>query len=298
MLEYRQFSERTLDAQYRDLLARIMRTGKGAKTQQEESARRVFGHQMSFDLTNGFPLITERDISAIFPKALGELFAFLAGAHTQAHLSSYGVGWWDRWATPEKCRKRGLEPGDLGPGSYGAAWRAFPTKEGKPFDQVTHLLEQMKEFPHLRTHYMHPWIPQYVGRGAGKTQKVVVAPCHGFLHFLIDVDEGSLSLHHFQRSADVPVGLVSNLVQYGALTMMFAQVLGYRADTLVYTLSDAHIYESQLPYVEKLLATESERFPTVVLDPSVKDLFAFRASHFAVSDYHPKLVMKTIPTPV
>lgn len=305
MLCYRQFEKRSFDRQYRTLLTLITDEGRLVSTQQEEPARMILGHQMRFELRNGFPLITERDLNSEgersgsqFQMAIAELCAFLNGAQTLEEMKKFGCGWWARWVTAEKCAKRGLAPGDLGPGSYGAAWRRFPTIDGGAFDQITHLIEQMRELPHLRTHFVSPWIPQYMGRGAGKTQGVVVVPCHGWFHICLFPDQKELSLHHFQRSADAPVGLAFNLIQYGALTLMLAQIMDYKPVELVYTISDAHIYVKQLADVEAMLATELERLPTVVLDPTVKDIFAFRPCHFQVSDYYPKLERRVIWTPV
>ncbi len=305
MFGYIPYEERSPDSQYRELLIKIMKSGVDVLPKQDEKARMVFGHQMRFDLKNGFPIIIERDLvsarpgrTSFFFKALGELIGFLHGARTVLDLEQFGNNWWGRWASIEKCHKRGLAPGDLGPGSYGAAWRHFPTAEGKPFDQITHLVEPIKELPNLRTHFLSPWIPQYVGRGEGKSQKVVVVPCHGWVHVMVNIEKKTLSVHHFQRSADVPVGLPANIIQYAALTLMLAQVAGYAPGELVYTLSDAHIYHSQFPYVEKLLATESGKFPTVTLDSSVTNLFDFRQGHFEVSDYEPKMPFWAIPTPV
>lgn len=305
LIVYKPFSERTLDTQYRDLLQRTLNDGVPVATQQEVPARRILGHQLRFKLLNGFPVITERDLvskpekgQSPFVLAIAELCAFLNGARTVDDMKAFGCGWWGRWATPEKCAKRGLAPGDLGPGSYGPAFRRFPTAEGEPFDQLTHLVEQINELPHLRTHFVSPWIPQYIGRGKGKTQRVVVAPCHGWVHVLIDRELGTLSLHHFQRSADIPVGLVFNFIQYAALTVMLAQVTGYVADELVYTVSDAHIYEGQVNDVLDLLATPPKRLPTVAIDTSVHDLTAFRPTHFTVTDYEPSLPRRVIWTPV
>lgn len=309
MVRYKPFSERTPDTQYRDLLRRILEGGVRAETQQKHPAIMVFGHQMRFNLANGFPLITERDLmtarpgyASQFVLGIAELFAFLAGARTLREMQAFGCGWWKEWVTEEKCLERGLEPGDLGPGSYGAAFRSFPTAEGTPFDQIRHLVEQIRDLPRLRTHIVTPFIPQYLGRGKGKQQKVVVVPCHGLFHVFVNTVTGELSLHHFQRSADVPVGLVFNLTQYALLTLMLAQVTGYTAHELVFTLSDAHIYvdgpKDQMPDVTLMLATETERLPTVHLDPEVKGIFAFRPEHVRVTDYHPKLPPRRIPTPV
>jgi len=304
-LEYTPFSDRTIDSQYRDLLTRILKTGHKVDTQQEEAAYRVHGHEMRFNLANGFPIITERDLCSapegkrtMFQLALGELFAFRDGARTLAQMKEYGCGWWSRWVTPAKCAKRGLETGDLGPGSYGPAWRSFPTAEGSPFDQFKHVLEQIEELPHLRTHFVSPWIPQYIGRGAGKQQRVVVAPCHGWLHILCDPTAKELSMLHFQRSGDVPVGVVGNMIQYAALALMIGQQIDYRVTELVYYISDAHIYVNQVKDVEELLATEPQRFPTVTLDPSVKHVFDFKDEHFKVEDYMPRLPRRMIWTPV
>lgn len=305
MIQYKDFSGRTPDDQYRKLLSIILKEGEKVYCQQEEDALRIIGYQMHFHFSNGFPIITERDLVSAaegrpsqFQMAIGELCAFLNGARTLEEMKKFGCGWWKSWVTAEKCAKRGLEPGDLGPGSYGPAWRSFPTAEGKPFDQITHVIEQIKELPHLRTHIVTPWIPQYIGRGKGKQQQVVVVPCHGWFHILINTYSGELSLHHFQRSADVPVGLVFNLIQYAALTMMIAQITGYEPKQFVYSTSDTHIFLSQIEDVKKLLETEPQPFPTVTMDSSVKDIFAFRPEHFTVTDYYPQLSRRTIWTPV
>jgi len=305
MIQYKEFSKRKADTQYRDLLKRIKNEGQKVYSQQEENALMVFGHQMRFDLKNGFPVITERDLVSTekgrpsqFQLALGELCAFLNGARTLEEMKKFGCGWWSRWVTEKKCAKRGLEPGDLGPGSYGPAWRSFPTSEGEPFDQITHLIEQIREIPHLRTHIVTPWIPQYLGRGEGKQQKVVVVPCHGWFQVLVNTYTKELSLHHFQRSADVPVGLVFNLIQYAALTLMISQITGYKPVELVYTTSDTHIFLTQMVDVEEILQTKPQPFPTVTMDPDIKDIFAFRPEHFEVTDYKPQLPRRSIWTPV
>jgi len=306
MFKYKKISERTPDGQYRNLLERILSEGEKVYSQQEEDALMVLGHQMRFDLKNGFPIITERDIVSAtegrpsqFQMAIGELCAFLNGARTLEEMKKFGCGWWKAWVTEKKCAKRGLEAGDLGPGSYGPAWRNFPTSEGKSFDQITHIIEQIKEIPHLRTHIVTPWIPQYLGRGKGKQQKVVVVPCHGLFHVLVNTYTNELSLHHFQRSADAPVGLVFNFVQYAALTFMIAQVTGHLPKEFVYTTSDTHIFESQINDVNEILEkTTPQPLPTVIMDPDIKDIFAFRPEHFKVSDYKPQLSRRVICTPI
>lgn len=298
------YEGRTPDTQYRKLLKRIQTEGEIVDTQQEHPAKMIVGHQMRFDLANGFPIITERDLVSPgktagpqYISALAELVAFINGARTVDQMKKFGCGWWSKWATPEKCAKRGLKAGDLGPGSYGAAFHNFPMPDGKTFNQFESLVEEIRELPHLRTHFVSPWIPFYIPRRKGQQQKVVVAPCHGWVHILINPHR-EMTLHHFQRSADAPVGLVFNIIQYAALLMMLAQITDCFPKQLVYTTSDTHIYQKQEPDVERLLDTEPGRFPSVMLDPSVKNLFDFRPKHFFVSDYEPRLERMVIWTPI
>jgi len=301
MTYYKPFEERIPDTQYRQLLKQIRDYGEEVDTQQEHPAKKWVGYLMRFPIANGFPLVTERDLVAEpsqFRFAVAELCAFLNGAQMLEEMKQFGCGWWSRWATPEKCAKRGLKPGDLGPGSYGPAWRRFPTAEGAGFDQITALVEQIKELPHLRTLRVTNWIPQYIPRGEGRMQKVVVVPCHGDFHVHINTHTREMTLMHVQRSADAPVGLVFNFVQYGALLLMLAQVTGYTPKELVYFVDDGHIYVKQLEAVEKLLASRPMPFPTVTVDPDVKNIFAFRPEHFCVSNYYPQNERMVIWTPV
>ncbi len=290
--------ERTPDTQYRDLLTRILQDGVDVKPIQGETSRMVLGHQMRFDLNNGFPIITERDLSGKFMLgALGEHIGFLNGARTHEELSKFGCPWWNKWVTKEKCAIFGLPEGDLGPGSYGAAWANFPTSEGPAFNQIKNLVQQIKERPYLRTHFVSPWIPQYTLQHSGWTRKVVVAPCHGWMHVLIFPATKEISLHHFQRSGDVPVGVVFNMIQYAAFLLMLGQVTGYKPKEVVYTLSDAHMYAGQIEKVRELLTREPRPFPTMTLDPKITDIFDFRPEHFHLSDYKPHEKM-LIPTPI
>jgi thymidylate synthase len=292
------FSERTPDTQYRDVLAKIMSEGRVMNPIHGEPAKQITGVQMKFDLQNGFPLVTERDLASLMKGALGEHFAFLHGAQTLEEMEKWGCGWWKRWVTAEKCAIFGLPPGDLGPGSYGPAWAAFPTAEGKPFNQIKEVIRQMKEKPFLRTHVITPWIPQYTIQHSELKRKVVVAPCHGYLHIFAFPETKEIEVHHFQRSGDMPVGVPFNIIQYAAFTLMIAQIMNYKATKLVYTISDAHIYSSQYEHVKELLAREPRKFPTVKINrPDIKDIFEFRPEHFDLSDYEPHPAMK-IPTPV
>lgn len=258
----------------------------------------IAGSLLRFPMRNGFPLITERDLSGkLFAGALSEHFAFLHGARTHDELSAWGCKWWKRWVTKEQCEIFGLSEGDLGPGSYGAVWTAFPTAEGPRINQVRNVIELLKQKPHLRTLRISNWAPQYAVPGTENERKVVVAPCHGDIHILAYPETRELDIVHYHRSADAPVGLVFNFVQYAAFGLMVAQTIGYRMNELVYFISDAHVYESQIPYVEELLWRNPRPFPTVTLDPSVTDIFDFRPEHFTLSDYDPHPAM-TIPTPL
>lgn len=301
-IAYKPISARTPDNQYQSLLRKIMTEGIEMKPIQGEKARMLVGLQLRYNMSNGFPLITERDMSGKFLiSALGEHFAFLNGARTHEELAKFGCPWWNRWVTEEKCAQFGLETGDLGPGSYGAAWASFPTAEGKPFNQIEHVIKQIKERPFLRTHIITPWIPQYAIQHEGLTRKVVVAPCHGWIHVIAHPETKELRIHHFQRSADMPVGVPFNIVQYAAFGLMLGHLIGYKFVEYVHTFSDAHIYESQFENVKILISREPRKLPTVTLDQKavqpISDIRDFRPEHFKIEDYdpHPKMV---IPTPV
>jgi len=300
------YNQRTTDNQYKQLLREIMEKGIRIPSQQGTDALTLIAPKpMRFRLDNGFPMITERNMNpkvsdnlpvTVWQQAIGEICAFINGARTTKMLEEFGCYWWKSWATPEKCAKRGLETGDLGPGSYGAAFHDFPTSEGPSFNQFKHIVEQLIEEPQLRTHFVTPWIPQYMGRGKGKQQKVVVCPCHGWLN--IRIIEGKLTLHMMQRSGDVPVGVPSNMVQYAALTMMLARVTGTTAYEFIHSISDAHIFVDQIPAVETMLAREDKKFPTVTINKDKTDLFAFRKEDFELSDYEPHPGIKGIPVAI
>lgn len=300
------YDKRTPDNQYQTLLKTILENGIRTPSQQGTDALTLIAPPpMRFKFENGFPMITERNMNpkvsdhlpvTVWQQAIAEICAFINGARTTKELEEFGCFWWKSWATPEKCAKRGLETGDLGPGSYGAAFHDFPTSEGKPFNQFKHIVEQIIEEPQLRTHFVSPWIPQYMGRGKDKQQKVVVCPCHGWVN--IRIIEGKLTLHMMQRSGDTPVGVPSNMIQYAALAMMIAHVTGTEAYEFVHSISDAHIFVDQIPAVETMLSREPKRFPTVTMNTDKKDLFAFRKEDFELSDYEPHPGIKGIPVAI
>ena len=290
-------SMQKVDTQYRDFLKRVLDKGVTLPSQQGVDAKMIFGNPpLKFDLSQGFPVITERDLSKFWRAPIGELLGFINGARTQDELEKFGCKWWKAWVTEEKCHKRGLPTGDLGPGSYGAAFHDFPTSEGESFNQFAYLIKQIKEQPQLRTHFITPWIPQYIYRVDGRQQKVVVCPCHGWMHFR--VINGKLSLHMFQRSGDLPIGVPSNLIQYSALLLAVAHVTGLEPGEYIHTISDAHIYLDQEVAVREMLAREPRPLPKMKLVDPPADLFAFRSEHFALTDYHPHPAIKGIPAAI
>jgi thymidylate synthase len=295
-VRYLPLAERTPDSQYRSMMHRVLNDGASVETRQGIPALTLMQQTMRYDLRNGFPLITERSIKAFWRKPIGELCAFINGATTLAELAEFGCDWWDAWAQPAKTTPKGLAPGDLGPGSYGGAFRRFPTAEGTGFDQFQHLVEQIRELPGDRTHFVSPWIPQYQVRGAGKLPRTTIAPCHGWVH--VRVIQDALHLHMFQRSGDVPVGVPANMVQYAALLLMLEQLTGIEASVYYHTISDAHIYENQVGSVREMLTRTPRRLPTVTLTQpgrAITDIHDFRGEHFELSDYDPHDSIASIP---
>lgn len=304
---YFPLNQRTPDIQYRTILKKILDEGMRTNTQQETDAITYMAPgPMHFKLANGFPIITERNMApktsdrlpvTVWQQAIAEIIAFINGARTQEALEEFGCSWWSPWVTEAKCHKRGLETGDLGPGSYGGAFHDFPTAEGESFNQFANIIQQMKEQPHLRTHFISPWIPQYTVRVTGRTQKVVVAPCHGWIH--LRVLDNKLTLHMIQRSGDVPIGVPSNMVQYAALLLMIAQVLDLEPYEYIHTISDSHIYVDQVDAVEKMLSREPRPFPKVeIKNKNIKNLFDFRYTDFELTEYDPHPGIPKIPVAI
>ncbi len=300
------YEERTPDEQYQNLLRLILDKGEKVYVQQDEYALTLFAPPINlrYNLQNGFPMLTERNLNpatseklpiTIWQQAIGEILAFINGATTLEELEKFGCLWWKYWLTDKKCQKRNLPPGSNGPCSYGGAFHDFPSKDG-PFNQFEDLISEIRINPQLRTHFVTPWIPYGIARRPGKVQQVVVAPCHGWVH--IRIINGRLDLHMFQRSADVPIGVPSNIVQYAALTMALAQVLGYTPGYYCHSFSDAHIYVKQIPAVETILKRKPRLFPTMTLDQDINNLFDFRREHFTLSDYYPHPGIKNIPVAI
>lgn len=304
------------DTQYNELLSKIISEGKPAASGMDQASSEIIGHTMRFDLQNGFPLITERDltrgsaqsiidsyqskperrpVTGPVKQALGEIIGFINGARTQKELEEFGCNFWKPWTSDErKAAKRGLELGDLGPGSYGAAFHDFPSpQDSDGFDQYANMIEQIKYRPELRTHIISPFIPPLISRAPNRQQKVLVAPCHGLQHYNIDVNNREISLLHWQRSADAPIGLPFNMAHYAALLMMVGQVTDYQPKELVYQISNAHIYDQHAAVVEDIVERQPFPFPKMHINPDVKNLQDFRVDDFELEEYnaHPPINM-------
>jgi len=300
------------DAQYGDLLRRLADRGRVAVSGMDIDSVMVPMHYMEFDLSNGFPAITERDLTrgtspeiianyqsnpdrrplaGPLKQGMAEMLAFMNGAVTQQELKEWGCSFWTPWLTHEKTSKRGLPDGHLGLGSYGAAFHAFPTDTGTPFDQYEALVGQIRDRPELRTHIVTPFVPDKITRAPGHQQKTVVVPCHGLQHFIVDLATGTIDLHHFQRSGDVPVGVPYNMTGYAAVLMMVAQVTGYKPGALRHIISDAHYYTTSQPAVEELVTRDPYPFPKLHINPEIKELRDFRVSDFEIEGYvaHPPM---------
>jgi thymidylate synthase len=251
---------------------------------------------MRFNLKNGFPCITNRNIGGFWRGAIGELCAFINGATTLSEFEEFGCNWWGPWASEEKCVKRGLPIGDLGPGSYGGAFYDWPDWNGGSYDQFEHPIAQIRENPGDRTHVVSPWNGALLARDSGRINKATIAPCHGWLQ--VRIMNGKIHLHHTQRSGDVPIGIPSNMVQYGALLLMLEHLTGYKAGYYTHYIVDAHIYSDQTRASWEIVNRSDLRLPTVNLNEAgkeVDDIHNFRAEHFEISDYHAHPAMKGIP---
>jgi thymidylate synthase len=300
MPNYLPYDERHPSTQYQDLLRTIRDDGVRVETKQGEDALAVAGVQMRFPMAHGAAVITERSIGGFATKAIGELCAFINGARTLEELAAFGCDWWGAWATPEKTAPRGLAPGDLGPGSYGHAFKNFTTNIDDPddpgFDQLPHLIQKLKDLPLDRTAVMSPWIPVANHREAGVKSRNTIAPCHGWIHALVLNDK--LHLVHNQRSGDTPIGVPSNMAQYTALGLMIEQLTGYEFVEYVHWIQYAHIYANQFAAVDELLSREPRALPTLRLTEAgrrVTDIHDFRAEHFDLEDYNPHPAIRDIP---
>jgi thymidylate synthase len=252
--------------QYLDLMRLALEDGVRKGDRTGTGTLSVFGHQMRFDLADGFPLVTTKKIH--LKSVIHELLWFLAGDTNIAYLKRHGVRIWDEWAD---------ENGELGP-VYGAQWRAWPTPDGGAIDQIRQVVDQIRTNPDSRRLIVTAWNPADVDKQA-------LPPCHCLFQFY--VADGRLSCQLYQRSADIFLGVPFNIASYALLTMMMAQVTGLRPDEFVHTLGDAHLYLNHVEQARLQLSREPRPLPTMHLNPEVNAIFDFVYGDFTLAGYDP-----------
>jgi thymidylate synthase len=273
--------------QYHDLLERILREGKPRTDRTGTGTIGVFGHQMRFALDEGFPLVTTKKVH--LKSIVHELLWFVRGETHVASLQAEGVTIWDEWATPEQCARFGRSAGDLGP-VYGHQWRNFGAtlqpdgayaRDG--VDQLAKVVSTIRERPDSRRLIVSGWNPR-------EAEQVALPPCHTMFQFY--VQDGALSCQLYQRSGDVFLGVPFNIASYALLTMMIAQACDLAPGEFVHTLGDAHLYSNHVEQAKLQLSREPRPLPRMRIDPSVKDVFAFRFEHFTLEGYDPHPAIK------
>jgi thymidylate synthase len=257
--------------QYLDLLQRILADGVSKADRTGTGTLSVFGHQMRFDLAEGFPLVTTKRVHT--RSVFAELLWFLRGDTNVKWLQDRGVSIWDEWAD---------ENGDLGP-VYGYQWRSWPTPDGQHVDQIAQVVAALRRDPDSRRHLVSAW-------NVADIPQMALAPCHALFQFYVAPSEtgpGRLSCQLYQRSADVFLGVPFNIASYALLTHMVAQVTGLEVGDFVRTLGDAHLYVNHLDQARLQLTRDPRALPTLRLDPTVGDLDAFDLEHIEVVGYDP-----------
>ncbi|WP_340159918.1 thymidylate synthase [uncultured Hoeflea sp.] len=252
--------------QYHDLLRLVLDQGSDRDDRTGTGTRSIFGHQMRFDLSAGFPALTTKKLH--LRSIIHELLWFLKGDTNIAYLKANGVSIWDEWAD---------ENGDLGP-VYGAQWRSWPAPDGTSIDQIAGVVQQIKTNPSSRRHIVTAWNPAEV-------DNMALPPCHCLFQFY--VADGKLSCQLYQRSADIFLGVPFNIASYALLTMMVAQVTGLKPGDFVHTLGDAHIYKNHFDQAHLQLSREPRALPVMQINPDVTDLFAFSYDDFKLEGYDP-----------
>jgi thymidylate synthase len=252
--------------QYHDLLERVLSDGVEKHDRTGTGTLSVFGHQMRFDLSAGFPMLTTKRLAR--KAIIHELLWFLKGDTNIGYLKDHGVTIWDEWADAK---------GDLGP-VYGRQWRSWPAPDGRSIDQITTVVEMIKTNPDSRRLIVSAWNPADV-------DKMALPPCHCLFQFY--VGGGKLSCQLYQRSADVFLGVPFNIASYALLTMMVAQVTGLKAGDFVHSLGDAHLYSNHIEQARLQLTRLPRALPVMKINPEVKDIFAFRYEDFALEGYDP-----------
>mgnify|MGYP001342213990 FL=1 len=269
--------------QYLDLMRHVRDNGIRKEDRTGTGTLSVFGHQMRFNLAEGFPLVTTKKCH--MRSIIHELLWFLRGDTNVRYLQENGVRIWNEWAT---------ESGELGP-VYGAQWRSWATPDGGVIDQISEVIEQINRKPHSRRLIVSAWNPAVLPDESISPQdnaaagKMALPPCHTLFQFY--VLENRLSCQLYQRSADIFLGVPFNIASYALLTMMVAQVTGLQPGDFVHTFGDAHLYTNHLEQVETQLAREPLPLPSLWLNPEVKNIFDFRFEDFELRDYqhHPHI---------
>jgi len=251
---------------YLDLMQRILDEGVEKTDRTGTGTKSVFGHQMRFDLSKGFPLVTTKKCH--LRSIIHELLWFLKGDTNIAYLKENKVSIWDDWAD---------EDGNLGP-VYGYQWRSWPTASGTHVDQITNVINQIKNNPDSRRLIVSAW-------NVGEVENMALPPCHAFFQFY--VANGKLSCQLYQRSADVFLGVPFNIASYALLTMMMAQVCDLELGDFVHTLGDAHLYSNHFEQAELQLSRDTRSLPQMKINSSIKDLFDFKYEDFELINYDP-----------
>ncbi|WP_315923795.1 thymidylate synthase [Mesorhizobium sp. SP-1A] len=250
--------------QYLDLLRHVLDNGTDRGDRTGTGTRSVFGYQMRFDLSEGFPVTTTKKLH--LKSIIHELLWFLAGDTNVKYLNDNGVTIWDEWADAN---------GELGP-VYGRQWRSWPAPDGGHIDQIAWLLREIRENPQSRRLIVSAWNPAQV-------DAMALPPCHCLFQFY--VSQGRLSCQLYQRSGDIFLGVPFNIASYALLTMMVAQVTGLKPGEFVHTLGDAHLYSNHFEQAREQLSRTPKKLPTMWINPEVKDLFAFRFEDFRLENY-------------
>ena len=256
--------------QYLDLLDRVIKTGVEKGDRTGTGTISVFGHQMRFDLQNGFPLLTTKKLH--LKSIIHELLWFLKGETNVKYLQDNGVRIWNEWAG---------EDGELGP-IYGYQWRSWPSANGKHIDQISQVVDSIKNNPNSRRHIVSAW-------NVSEIDNMALPPCHILFQFY--VADGKLSCQLYQRSADIFLGVPFNIASYAILLQMMAQATGLQAGEFVHTLGDAHIYNNHIEQVKLQLTRKPKALPQMQINPDVKNIFDFKYEDFSLENYdaHPHI---------
>ena len=252
--------------QYLDLMQHVLDNGVEKSDRTGTGTKSVFGYQMRFDLSKGFPLVTTKKCH--LRSIIHELLWFLQGDTNIEYLKQNGVSIWDEWADKD---------GNLGP-VYGYQWRSWPSASGKHVDQITQLIEQIKNNPDSRRLIVSAW-------NVGEIENMALPPCHAFFQFYIA--NGKLSCQLYQRSADIFLGVPFNISSYALMTMMIAQVCDLELGDFVHTFGDAHLYSNHFEQAKLQLSRETRSLPTMKINPKIKNIFDFTFEDFELIDYNP-----------